>query len=264
MSAVRARVGDSDGDRPVRSGPRLVRVSAGREAALYIKRLVVEGVLPPGSRVPQGEVARALGISRIPIREAIIALEREGVVHILPHRGAYVAPFDADAVRDHYELFGLVYGFAAQRTTERATDAVVADLAAAQRALSKAADPDDVLDLTWVFNNIILEVGGSPRMRALLSTLTGIVPGNFFAVVPAAIRNEQRGTAEIVKAVKRGDAQGAFDACRTMMRAHGQSMLQYLEDHGLFAPTADGTAAVPRTLPPPRPVTSVRSAERSR
>jgi hypothetical protein len=90
----------------------------------------------------------------------------------------------------------------------------------------------------------ILIVGGSPRLRATLGTLTGLLPGNFFAAVPAAIPTEQRGSGEILKAIRRGDAQGAFEACRAMMRAHGVHALRYLEERGLFR--EGGTTNVPR------------------
>jgi DNA-binding GntR family transcriptional regulator len=239
---VTSRVTMVGGDMP--DPPRIIGPTAGQEAARYIKRLIFDGALKPGSRVPQNELADALGVSRLPIREALVALEREGVVTIVPHRGAYIAAFDADAVRDHYELFGLNYGFAAQRTAERATPQIIAQLAALQKQLARTTDPDDVLRLTGKFNNTILIVGGSPRLRAILGSLTGIIPGNFFAAVPAAIPTEQRGSGDILKAIRRGDAHGAFEACRVMMRGHGVHALRYLEERGLFR--EGGTTAVPR------------------
>src|SRR5947209_18031373 len=87
---------------------RLARRSSGEDAALLIKRMIFEGELKPGERVPQDDVAAMLGISRIPVREALIALEREGWVTIEMHRGAFVNSLDAPAVRDNHELFGLV------------------------------------------------------------------------------------------------------------------------------------------------------------
>src|SRR6266550_2157189 len=88
--------------------PRLARRSSGDEAALLIRRMIFDGELHPGERVPQDDVAAMLGISRIPVREALIALEREGWVTIEMHRGAFVNALDARSVRDHYELFALV------------------------------------------------------------------------------------------------------------------------------------------------------------
>src|ERR1700716_4658430 len=101
------------------AGGGLQRQSSGEQAALYIRRLIFDGHLRPGTRVPQDEVAQALGVSRIPVREALIALEREGWVTIEMHRGSFVNALDARSVRDNYELFGLVFGFAAQRALDR-------------------------------------------------------------------------------------------------------------------------------------------------
>ncbi len=60
----------------------ITRRSSGDEAARFIRRAIFDGTLRPGARVPQDQVAEALGISRIPVREALIALEREGWVTI--------------------------------------------------------------------------------------------------------------------------------------------------------------------------------------
>ena len=96
--------------------------------------MVFDGEYKPGDRVRQDEIAAELGVSRIPVREAIIALDREGWVTVEPHRGAFVRGIDADYVRDHYELYGLVFGLLAARVAERADDAglerLLADAAA--------------------------------------------------------------------------------------------------------------------------------------
>src|SRR5262249_27112791 len=59
-------------------GGNLPRPSSGEQVRLYVRRLIFDGVLKPGQRVPQDAIAQTLGVSRIPVREALIALEREG------------------------------------------------------------------------------------------------------------------------------------------------------------------------------------------
>src|SRR5438270_13880879 len=88
--------------------PRLTRRSSGDEAALLIRRMIFDGELRPGERVPQDDVAAMIGISRIPVREALIALEREGWVTIEMHRGDFVNALDVRSVGYSYALFGLV------------------------------------------------------------------------------------------------------------------------------------------------------------
>src|ERR1700761_6216364 len=93
--------------------------SSGEHAAIYIRRLIFDGVLRQGDRVPQDAIAEVLGLSRVPVREALLSLEREGWGTIKPHRGAFISTLDESVVRDHYELYGHVYGFAAARAAKR-------------------------------------------------------------------------------------------------------------------------------------------------
>src|ERR1700737_4782428 len=119
----------------------MIRRSSGEHAALYIRRLIFDGELRPGARVPQDEIAQTLGISRIPVREALIALERAGWVTIELHRGAFVSVLDEQAVRDHYELYGIVYGFAARRAIARGTTGVGPALLEIAASLQETDDP---------------------------------------------------------------------------------------------------------------------------
>ena len=110
---------DDEGFAPL---PLVNRRSSGDLVAVHIRSMIFDGELRQGDRMRQDDIARRLGVSRIPVREAIIALDREGWLTITPHRGAFVHGLDEDALRDHYELLGLVYGLAARRATERASD----------------------------------------------------------------------------------------------------------------------------------------------
>src|SRR3954464_7622356 len=91
------------------------RKSVRRAVINYIKDLIFEGKLRAGDRVPQDEVARSLNVSNTPVREALIALEHEGLVTIELHRGAFVNPLLADGIRTQYELWALVFGWAIRR-----------------------------------------------------------------------------------------------------------------------------------------------------
>jgi DNA-binding GntR family transcriptional regulator len=72
-------------------------------AAEEIREAILNGNLPPGSRIRQEELAARLGVSREPIRQALAVLEREGLVNNV-NRGAIVAPFDIEMLEDIYEF----------------------------------------------------------------------------------------------------------------------------------------------------------------
>jgi DNA-binding GntR family transcriptional regulator len=210
------------------------RRSSGEQAALYIRRLIFDGELRPGSRVPQDDVAGRLGISRIPVREALIALEHEGWVTIAMHRGAFVNALDPQAVRDQYELYGLTYGFAVEKAVDRAGPLFAEQLTDIERALADADHPDDVWKLTLRFHNLVVETAASPRVRVVLRALPGLIPGNFFALVPGAIAEEKRGFNAIVRAVRKHDAERAAHEYARMMRRQGGHVVDVLAARGLF------------------------------
>jgi DNA-binding GntR family transcriptional regulator len=185
-------------------------------------------------------VAQALGISRIPVREALIALEREGWITIEMHRGAFVNDFDEQAVRDHYTLFGLVYGFAARRALAR--DGGEGRLAATLDEIlaSSAADDDpaDAARVTLAFHDAVIEAARSPRIQTTMGAMSGLIPGNFFAVVPGSIPVERQGLTAIARAVRRKDGDAAAREYEKMMRKHGDLVVRLFESRGFFSQPA--------------------------
>lgn len=219
----------------------LVRRSSGDHAATYIKRLIFDQHLKAGDRIPQDEVAQALGISRIPVREALIALEREGWITIEMHRGAFVNDFDEQAVRDHYSLFGLVYGFAARRGMARDAGAGVlaAQLGTILDGLTDDDDPANAGHVALAFHDAVVQAARSPRIVTILGAMSGLIPGNFFADVPGSIPVERQGLAAITRAVRRGDGDAAAKEYEKMMRRHGDLVVGLFESRGFFAEPAE-------------------------
>ncbi len=217
---------------PAPDGP--VRKSSGEEAALYIHRLIFEGEIRPGERVPQDEIAQVLGISRIPLREALIALEREGWVTLEMHRGAFVNALDEEAVRDHYALFGLIYGFAVKRAMAKSGKEFVGRLAAIGQQLQVEDDPAVAGALVFDFHSTVVDAARSPRLKVVLRAMSSLVPGDFFMVVPSALELELRSLSTIVRALKRGDADKAATEYERMMQSVGDEVVGLLEQRGLF------------------------------
>jgi DNA-binding GntR family transcriptional regulator len=83
---------------------------------------IVEGELPPNARLIQDELARAYGVSRQPVQQALLLLRDRGLVREAPGRGLIVAPIDPDVVRKLYEVRGMLDGLAARLAAERGTE----------------------------------------------------------------------------------------------------------------------------------------------
>ena len=220
---------------PSRAGHRR---SSGDLVADHIRRLIFEGQLRQGDHLRQDEIAAELGVSRIPVREAVIALDREGWLMIEPHRGAFVHGLDEDAVRDHYEVFGLIYGLTARRATERGSAERIAELGQAQRLVKSADGVEAFFRANNDFLRQLFAMANSQRLASLSRLLRNIVPGNFFEAVPGAMANQKRGVTAIAKAVRSGDGELAERECLTLMRCQGDAVVNLLGARQLFRPSA--------------------------
>jgi DNA-binding GntR family transcriptional regulator len=113
-----------------------VFASKGDVAYAALRDRILSGVLPPGSRLAQNELAAALGMSLTPLREAIRRLDSEGLVDLDTHRDVRVAALDADEARQLLEVRSSLDPTAAELAAQRRTDADLAALrAAAARVL---------------------------------------------------------------------------------------------------------------------------------
>jgi DNA-binding GntR family transcriptional regulator len=207
--------------------------ASGEQAAAYIRRLIFDGELQHGARLPQDQIAKALGVSRIPVREAVVALEREGWVTTRLHKGAFINSFDEYTIRDHYELFALVYGLAVRRAMARNDPELVPKLAALAQGITASSDPAEVQSAAVAFHGLVVESAQSPRIRVVLRAVSALVPGPFFVLVPAAITPEKKGLSAIVRAAEKGDAHRAADEYARMLRRQAEAVVDLFRQRNL-------------------------------
>jgi DNA-binding GntR family transcriptional regulator len=91
-------------------------------AGTALRDLIVEGALAPGSRISERELCARFGISRTPLREALKVLAREGLIELLPNRGARVARLDPKDVADMFDLMGALEALAGRLAARRITE----------------------------------------------------------------------------------------------------------------------------------------------
>jgi DNA-binding GntR family transcriptional regulator len=143
----------------------LVR-NASAAATELIRDAIVDGRLDPGQRLKEEELARELGISRTPIREALLMLQAEGLVDAAPNRGATVRAHTAQDLDDLYQLRALLEGFAARRAATRLTQGQIEELQAScdRFDLLGTGDVREIVKENMYFHNMILEAAGSERL----------------------------------------------------------------------------------------------------
>jgi DNA-binding GntR family transcriptional regulator len=123
-----------------------------------IEERIVTGVYPPGMRLDETELASSFGVSRTPIREALIQLSSEGLVEIRPRRGAIVAEIGQNRLYEMFEVMAELEAMcgrlAARRITVPEQHALVAAHQACEAA-QKANDPDTYYLLNEQFHQLL-------------------------------------------------------------------------------------------------------------
>lgn len=138
-------------------------------AQLRVRELILAGELPPGSRIAELALVERLGVSRTPIRAALMRLEQEGLLQALPNGGYAVRTFSEREVGDAIELRGTLEGLAARLAAERGVEPKLLDdaracLASIDLVLLQPALEDEAF-LKYVHLNA--------RFHALLSEMAG-------------------------------------------------------------------------------------------
>jgi DNA-binding GntR family transcriptional regulator len=178
---------------------------------------IVSGSLSPGEQLVEARIADDLGVSKTPVREALIRLQRDGLVEIEPYRGARVLEPSADDVREILELRSLLEcDIARDLATRRPTaviEALEASVAESKDALA-AGDTDRLLDSLTAFSDLMAEACGNNRMAKLLDDLRSVL----LLIGSTSLRapgREKRSIAEheaILSAIRAGDGDAAARA----------------------------------------------------
>jgi DNA-binding GntR family transcriptional regulator len=148
--------------------------SASDAAVELIRQAVIEGRLEPGQRLKEEDLARELGISRTPVREALLVLQTEGLLEALPNRGSVVRSYSPEDLYDMYELRALLEGYAARQASLRISADDLVALSESNTRFSKLRRNGDMAELVGEnmrFHNAVLDAAGSERLARMVRSV---------------------------------------------------------------------------------------------
>ena len=139
-----------------------------------LREAILRGDLQPGERLMELQLASKLGVSRMPIREAIRMLEQEGLAVTMPRKGAEVAKMTLKGMEDVLEIRGALDELASQLACERITEEQLVRLEARKQdfeASLKSGDVKLIAEADVNFHDVIYEATGNPKLVSLLNNL---------------------------------------------------------------------------------------------
>jgi DNA-binding GntR family transcriptional regulator len=139
-----------------------------------LREAIISGVLKPGERLMEIQLAEEMGVSRTPIREAIRKLELEGFVVMIPRKGAYVAGISLKDIADVFEIRAALEALAASLAAERITEEELEQmerLLVRKAELTEANDLDSIVEVDTDFHAILFKASRNEKLGQILNNL---------------------------------------------------------------------------------------------
>lgn len=150
----------------------------------HVLDLLLSGRLRSGDRVDRNGIAATLGLSRVPVQEALVQLEHDGILESRYHRGAFVHRFDADVLREHHEVHGLLTGAVSARAATTPRPPVLEALEQTMAMMRGAVSPGEYIEGANLFRDTLVEAYAGPRLRAGIHSSRSFMPYAFWATNP--------------------------------------------------------------------------------
>lgn len=139
-----------------------------------LRQAILKGELEPGERLMEIQLANRLGVSRTPIREAIRKLELEGLVLMIPRKGAEVAKISQKSLKDVLEVRRSLEELAIELACQRMTEDEIRELEEAQKAFAAAVEKGEAMSIAETdehYHDIIYNGTGNIRLVQILNNL---------------------------------------------------------------------------------------------
>lgn len=200
--------------------------------AEVLREAILRNVLTGGQQLRQDEIAAHLGVSRIPVREALRQLEAEGLVTFFPHRGAVVSELSHQEVQEIYEIRIPLEATALRLALPRLTQQDLERAEAILEAIDRETEVAKWSGLNREFHTILYTPADRPRLLALINTLRTNVERYqriYISLMQHKV-NSQREHRQILEACRRRDVGTAVQALESHLGQAAQELVAYLRD----------------------------------
>ncbi len=204
-----------------------------------VKQRILDNKYYPGFQALEHEVAQDLGMSRTPVREALIRLKHEGLVEMIPRRGVRVVPVLAEDMQEIYDVLTSLESMAAELLARKKPDAMtLKPMRDATQAMEVALDNDD-LD-AWAeadekFHRALIDLCGNGRLAQMANTVRD--QGHRARMVTLRLREKPLASAneheQVLRAIEKGDWQTARDVHYNHRRRASEELTEILEKYRL-------------------------------
>jgi DNA-binding GntR family transcriptional regulator len=190
-----------------------------------LREAVLSGTFAPGERLRQEALATAIGVSRLPVRSALIQLDTEGLIDFHPRRGAVVKTLTHAQVKEIFELRDLLEPHALRKSMARMTTERVVRLRHHADLLDAEDEGASFVDMRVSFYRELYDAEHNPRLVEMIEALRKSLGQYLLAINISGRRGDHAAHHELVEHVARGDV----DAAEKWLRKHLQAVAEGIE-----------------------------------
>jgi len=200
-----------------------------------LRQWILSGRLAAGQHIRQEAIAAELGVSRVPVREALFALETEGLLLRQKYKGAFVAEISLPEIRETYLLRDALESLLFEQALPHITEDHLRRAEEIIRRSVHAATPEDWMRLNIEFHTTLYEPAQLKRTMQMLHGLLRHTDRYFRlqqAISPTlhGTSQQQQQHQHIVDVIRSGDGQAALQSMRQHIRGNADEVIEYLEN----------------------------------
>jgi DNA-binding GntR family transcriptional regulator len=200
--------------------------------AASLRKAILYGDIKSGQQLKQENIASQMGISRMPVREALSQLENEGLIKNIPYKGCTVSTFTADDITEIYQIRKVLESYATELATINITPADIEKLEDLMAKLKDCIENDDIdsyaaYDLH--FHNTIFEKAANKRLFQIIKTIWKSFPMYLAYSIPQRIKRSFEEQSLILDAIREGNSRKAAQLAGKQIETVYQEMKPHFE-----------------------------------
>jgi DNA-binding GntR family transcriptional regulator len=215
---------------------KLIKVNLSEKVADILRDSIISGKLKPGERLNEKKISLEIGVSRLPIREALRLLQNESLVESIPNKGVFVATLSPNDIQDLFTIRAIIEGLAIKLAIANIKDDEISKLQAIYNQILVAASEDDeasLIRLDFEFHSMIAKFSGSRYLYRIFNYIKGLVL--MYLMYDTEVLKENNRLVDsqqehliILDAIKKRDLNLAVQSLNNHIEQSGLSIMNYL------------------------------------
>ena len=194
-----------------------------------LRQAILKGDFKPGERLVQTELAEQIGVSRMPVREALKTLELEGLVTLEPHKGAMVRSVTVEDVEEIYELRAVIESLVLKKSIPNLNEEKLSSLKEMHFQMLETTDKEAYVDINRRFHYLLYSGCESTRLKGFMETISHGLAQDTPHIIPGQIEKSNKEHKGILDAISKLNIEKAREELEYHIKRTGKELITFMD-----------------------------------